>query len=59
MQENSQRSKLTYTYPLFSKDIISKIGVLGEIEISRRLVFERIPLLNTDKQLADFLSLLY
>ena len=55
MKENSKRFVLALKSPLFSKNIIKRIGMLGDIRDSQDLLFKGILISNIDYRISEFL----
>ena len=59
MRENALRFSLAYSSPVFSKNIINKIGTIGQTNEVRELIYNNILILTEDTALNSFLPLLY
>ena len=59
MKENSKKFMLVYKSIIFSKEIIERIGDLGQTKSSQELIFEGKPIDRIDSRLTFFLQLLY
>ena len=59
MEENSKRFVLVYKSTIFSKEIIERIGDLGQTKSSQELIFEGKPIKGIDLRLTSFLQLLH
>ena len=53
--ENFKCFVLAYKSPIFSSDIIKKIGMFGETKSSQDLIFHSQPITDVEPELASFL----